>query len=106
MSYLDPQIGESLAVQITSKNPQYGLFVSTPNGISGLIRKLNISWSHQNRFYDSLHVGDYIQAIVTKVHPDGKIELSRKDACANPRDLNLDLILKGCENFREFWACG
>lgn len=37
MSYLDPQIGESLAVQITSKNPQYGLFVSTPNGISGLI---------------------------------------------------------------------
>ena len=96
MSYSDPQIGESLAVQITSKNPQYGLFVSTPNGISGLIRKLNISWSYQNRFYDSLHVGDYIQAIVTKVHPDGKIELSRKDACANPRDLNLDLILKGC----------
>ena len=95
MSYSDPQIGESLAVQITSKNPQYGLFVSTPNGISGLIRKLNISWSYQNRFYDSLHVGDYIQAIVTKVHPDGKIELRRKDACANPRDLNLDLILKG-----------
>ena len=49
MSYSDPQIGESLAVQITSKNPQYGLFVSTPNGISGLIRKLNISGSYQKQ---------------------------------------------------------
>lgn len=36
MSYSDPQIGESLAVQITSKNPQYGLFVSTPKAFPDL----------------------------------------------------------------------
>lgn len=95
MSYQDPQIGESLAVQIKSKNHQYGLFVCTPNGILGLIRKFNISWNHTNKFFDSLHVGEYTQGIVTKIHPDGKIELSLKDACINPRDLTPDTILKG-----------
>lgn len=95
MSYQNPEIGEQLSVQITSKNPQYGLFASTPNGISGLVRKFNISWSHQNKFYDSLRVGEYMQVLVKNVHPDGKLELSRKEAYPNPHDLLPDMILQG-----------
>lgn len=95
MSYQYPKIGEILTVQITAKNSQYGLFVRTPNGVSGLIRKHNISWNYQNKFYESLNSQDYIQAKVTKVHPDGKIELSRKFAYINPLDLTINTILKG-----------
>ncbi len=95
MSYLTPEIGEQLSVQITNKNAQYGIFVSTPNGISGLVRKASISWSHQNKFFDILRVGDYIQVLVKNVHLDGKLELSRKEAYKNPRKLLSGMILKG-----------
>lgn len=95
MSSQNPEIGELFSVQITSKNTQYGLFVSTPNGFSGLVRKLSISWNHQNKFFDSLRVGEHIQVVVKDVHPDGKLELSRKDAYKNPHDLLPGMILKG-----------
>lgn len=95
MSYQCPEVGEELTVQITSKNPQYGIYVTTPNGDSGLIRTQNISWSHQTKFYEALRVGEYTQAIVTKVLQDGKINFSRKDAFPKPQDVEIGKILSG-----------
>lgn len=95
MSYQCPEVGEELTVQITSKNPQYGIYVTTPNGDSGLIRTQNISWSHQTKFYEALRVGEYTQAIVTKVLQDGKINFSRKDAFPKPQDVEIGKMLSG-----------
>ncbi len=95
MSYQYPEVGEELTVRITSKNPQYGIFVTTPIGNSGLIRTQNLSWSHQNKFYEVLQVGEYTQAVVTRVLEDGKINFSRKDAFVKPNDIELGTILDG-----------
>lgn len=95
MSYAVPEVGEELTVQITSKNSQYGIYVATPLGDSGLIRTPNISWSHQNKFFEALRVGEYTQAIVTRVLQDGKINFSRKDAFPKPQDVELGTILDG-----------
>lgn len=95
MSYQYPEVGEELTVQITSKNPQYGIYVTTPIGDSGLIRTQNLSWSHQNKFFEALQVGEYTQAKVTRVLQDGKINFSRKDAFPKPKDVELGTILDG-----------
>lgn len=95
MSYQYPEVGEELTVQITSKNPQYGIYVTTPIGDSGLIRTQNLSWSHQNKFFEALRVGEYTKAKVTRVLQDGKINFSRKDAFPKPQDIELGTILDG-----------
>ena len=95
MSYQYPEVGEELTVQITSKNPQYGVYVTTPIGDSGLIRTPNLSWSHQNKFFEALQVGEYTQAKVTRVLQDGKINFSRKEAFPKPQDVELGTILDG-----------
>lgn len=95
MSYQYPEVGEELTVQITSKNPQYGIYVTTPIGDSGLIRTQNLSWSHQNKFFEALRVGEYTQAKVTRVLQDGKINFSRKDTFPKPQDVELGTILDG-----------
>ena len=95
MSYQCPEVGEELTVQITSKNPKYGIYVTTPIGDSGLIRTQNLSWSHQNKFFEALRVGEYTQAKVTRVLQDGKIDFSRKDAFSKPQDVELGTILDG-----------
>ena len=95
MSIQYPEVGEKLTVKITSKNPQFGIYVTTQTGETGLIRIPNLSWSHQNKFFEALRVGEYTKAKVTRVLQDGKINFSRKDAFPKPQDIELGTILDG-----------
>jgi hypothetical protein len=95
MSYQIPKVGEELTVRVTGKDSQYGIYVATPTGYSGLIRPQNLSWSHQHKFFDALLVGEYTQAKVTGVRQDGKINFSRKDVFVKPNDIELGTILDG-----------
>lgn len=95
MSIQYPEVGEELTVKITGKNPEFGIYVTTLTGGRGLIRTNNLSWSHQNKFFEALRVGDYTQAKVTKILEDGKINFSRKEAFPKPLDIELGTILNG-----------
>lgn len=77
-TYNNPSVGDIIRVKITSIKPDLGAFAKMPNGVDGLIRLHDISWSNQSVTLSSLSEGDVLDVKVIKELPDGKLNLSRK----------------------------
>lgn len=95
MPYMNPEAGDELVVRVTSKHPELGVFVMTPNGHSGLIRPKELAWNNQSKFFDVIKVGELINARVQQVLQDGKINFSRKALLPNPEEIELGTIMDG-----------
>ncbi len=59
---------------------KFGAFVRLPGGASGLVHISEISESYVNDVNDFLHTGDPVSVKVLNVTPEGKINLSIKQA--------------------------
>lgn len=86
-TYNNPSVGDIIRVKITSIKPDLGAFAKMPNGVDGLIRLHDISWSNQSVTLSSLSEGDVLDVKVIKELPDGKLNLSRKNLLPNPRTI-------------------
>ena len=93
-TYNNPSVGDIIRVKITSIKPDLGAFAKMPNGVDGLIRLHDISWSNQSVTLSSLSEGDVLDVKVIKELPDGKLNLSRKNLLPNPRTVEKGTIYK------------
>lgn len=102
-TYNNPSVGDIIRVKITSIKPDLGAFAKMPNGVDGLIRLHDISWSNQSVTLSSLSEGDVLDVKVIKELPDGKLNLSRKNLLPNPRTVEkgtiYKVIIKSVESF-------
>ena len=95
MSYLSPEVGDTLTVRITRIHPEHGVFVMTPNGHDGLIRPRDIAWNNQARIIAALTEGDMFEAQVINILPDGKLSFSRRVLLPNPESLEIGSTVTG-----------
>ena len=93
-AYNNPSVGDIIRVRITGIKPDLGAFARMPNGVDGLIRLHDISWSNQSVILSSLSEGDVLDVKVIKELSDGKLNLSRKDLLPNPRTVEKGTIYK------------
>ena len=92
LRYDSPSVGDIIKVRISSIVPEIGAFATMPNGVDGLIRLYDISWSNQKKIISNLSEGDVIEVKVIKQLPDGKLNLSRKELLPNPRTVEKGTI--------------
>ncbi len=63
---------------------KFGAFVRLPGGVSGLVHISEIADVYVNDVNDFLHTGDTVNVKVLSIAPDGKINLSIKQAQPKP----------------------
>ena len=71
-TYNNPSVGDIIRVKITSIKPDLGAFAKMPNGVDGLIRLHDISWSNQSVTLSSLSEGDVLDVKVTRWKVESK----------------------------------
>ena len=85
------QIGDQVRGRIYETSDNFGLFVAVEDQYSGLIPKWEAS--------EGLAVGDVVEARVTKVKEDGKLDLSLRDKAYLQMDRNANLVMQVIEEF-------
>ncbi len=78
--------GDTVDALIISINPKFGAFVAVSDKYNGLIPT--------NEYNTQLEIGDRVQAFVTEVRPDGKINLSMRKDINTQIDEDAELILR------------
>jgi S1 RNA binding domain protein len=74
----DPiEVGAAIFVTVSRITP-YGAFVELPDGRSGLIHISEIDRNYVKDVHDYLREGDRVEAKITAIKEDGKIDLSIK----------------------------
>lgn len=76
---------------IYDKSDNFGLFVAVDNQYSALIPKREV--------YGSYRVGDRVEARVTEVKPDGKLDLSVREKAFLQMDADAEKVLEVIDNF-------
>ena len=76
---------------IYDKSDNFGLFVAVDNQYSALIPKREV--------YGSYRVGDRVEARVTEVKPDGKLDLSVREKAFLQMDADAEKVLEVIVNF-------
>lgn len=76
---------------IYDKSDNFGLFVAVDNQYSALIPKREV--------YGSYRVGDRVEARVTEVKPDGKLDLSVREKALIQMDADAEKVLEAIDNF-------
>ena len=76
---------------IYDKSDNFGLFVAVDNQYSALIPKREV--------YGSYRVGDRVEARVTEVKPDGKLDLSVREKAFIQMDADAEKVLEAIDNF-------
>ena len=76
---------------IYDKSDNFGLFVAVDNQYSALIPKRDV--------YGSYRVGDRVEARVTEVKPDGKLDLSVREKAFIQMDADAEKVLEAIDNF-------
>ena len=76
---------------IYDKSDNFGLFVAVDNQYSALIPKREV--------YGSYRVGDRVEARVTEVKPDGKLDLSVREKAFIQMDVDAEKVLEAIDNF-------
>lgn len=91
----NPQVGDIIDVRVMNIIPTLGIFVRMPNGVNGLIRLKDISWSNPTIVLPSINVGDSFKVKVIYQFPDGKLNLSRREVLPNPATLQENSVIIG-----------
>ena len=76
---------------IYDKSDNFGVFVAVDNQYSALIPKREV--------YGSYRVGDRVEARVTEVKPDGKLDLSVREKAFIQMDADAEKVLEAIDNF-------
>lgn len=76
---------------IYDKSDNFGLFVAVDNQYSALIPKREV--------YGSYRMGDRVEARVTEVKPDGKLDLSVREKAFIQMDADAEKVLEAIDNF-------
>ena len=95
MQYNNPQVGDIIDVRVMNINPTLGIFVRMPNGVDGLIRLKDVSWFNPTAVFPSIKVNDRFKVKVIYQHPDGKLNLSRREVMPNPATLQENSVIIG-----------
>lgn len=95
MQYHNPQVGDVIDVRVMNINPALGIFVRMPNGVDGLIRLKDVSWSNPTAVLPSIKVNDRFKVKVIYQLPDGKLNLSRREVMPNPATLQENSVIIG-----------
>ena len=83
--------------RIYEKSDNFGVFVAVDDCYSALIPKQEEA--------GELRIGDVIQARVTKVRPDGKLNLAVRQKAYLQLDADAELILKGIDEYEGVLPC-
>lgn len=78
------QLGEQVAGTVYSVHPQIGAFVAVDNHYYGLIP--------QRELVGDIKVGEYVNVRITRILPDGKLDLAIRQTIANQIDDDVSLI--------------
>lgn len=85
------QAGDQVRGRIYETSDNFGLFVAVEDQYSGLIPR----WEA----HKGLTVGDVVEARVTNVKEDGKLDLSLRDKAYLQMDRDAELVMKVIEEF-------
>ena len=85
------QKGDQVTGTVYRVNPEIGVFVAVDNRYFGLIPKKEI--------YDNYRTGDQVNARVTEVRSDGKLNLAVRDKAYLQMDTDSETILNAMETF-------
>ena len=79
-------VGDILELPVASIS-EFGIFLTTKEGIDGLVHVSDISWTENARFADKYKVGEMIKVKVLDINPkEGKFSLGIKQLSENPWD--------------------
>ncbi len=73
------EVGAIVSGKVTKVLP-FGAFVQFGDGQTGLVHISEVSRSYVESIYDHIKVGETVTAVIIKIDPDGKINLSIKKA--------------------------
>ena len=77
-------VGDTLELPVASIS-EFGIFLTTEEGIDGLVHASDISWTENARFSEKYNVGDKIKVKVLDINPkEGKFSLGIKQLSENP----------------------
>lgn len=76
--------GEIIEGKVTGIT-KFGVFVSLPNGKSGMVHISEVANTYVNDINDILKIGDDVKAKVLSISDDGKVSLSIKKAIEMPK---------------------
>ncbi len=85
------QIGDQVKGRIYETSDNFGVFVAVDDQYSGLIPKKDANGKY--------HIGDVIDARVTNVKEDGKLDLSTRDKAYVQIDIDAENVLEVIEEF-------
>ena len=78
--------GDILELPVASIN-EFGIFLTTKEGIDGLVHASDISWTENFKFSDKYSIGQKVQVKVLDINPkEGKFSLGIKQLAKNPWD--------------------
>ena len=92
------QKGDQVTGTVYRVNPEIGVFVTVDNRYFGLIPKKEI--------YDNYRTGDQVNARVTEVRSDGKLNLAVRDKAYLQMDTDSETILNAMESFGGYLPFG
>ena len=92
------QKGDQVTGTVYRVNPEIGVFVAVDNRYFGLIPKKEI--------YDNYRTGDQVNARVTEVRSDGKLNLAVRDKAYLQMDTDSETILNAMESFGGYLPFG
>ena len=77
-------VGDILELPVASVS-EFGIFLTTKEGIDGLVHVSDISWTENTRFSEKYKVGDILKVKVLDINPkEGKFSLGIKQLSENP----------------------
>ena len=91
VTWLAPVAQPGTAVAAVMATPTTGAFVAVDDRYSGLIPRKD--------FHGGAQIGDVIEARVTAVHEDGKLDLSMREKAYLQMDKDAETVLKVIDEF-------
>ena len=80
----DYSVGDILELPVASVS-EFGIFLTTKEGIDGLVHISDISWTENPKFSEKYKVGDILKVKVLDINPkEGKFSLGIKQLSENP----------------------
>ncbi|WMJ79122.1 S1-like domain-containing RNA-binding protein [Clostridium sp. MB40-C1] len=76
---------------VYSVNPELGVLVAVDNKYKGLIPK--------NYYFERIEVGQEVEAVVTRVRDDGKLDLSTRESAYKEIDSDAEMILNKMKRY-------
>ena len=83
--------GDHAAGCVYQVKPGFGAFVVVEDRYSGLI--------HSGELYDRISVGDRVEVRIVEVRPDGKMDLSLRDAIPDQMGKDAEMVLRIIESY-------